>query len=853
MRPFVLIPIGCILLGTAVSVLAGESQRVLAIRGARVLPVTSTPIENGTVLVENGRIRAVGLTAVVPIPDGAVIVEAKGQVLIPGLVDTHSHLGVYSRPGGPANKDGNESTGPVQPLVRAIDSIYPADPGFRMALAGGITTANVMPGSGNVLGGQTAYIKLRGATVEQMLIDLGAHQGGLKMANGENPKRNYGSRQKAPLTRMKVMALQREIFTKAADYRKKWSAYRQRLAEGAAGPDEAPQRDITLEPLVEVLEGTRTVHFHTHRADDISSAMRLAEEFGFELVLHHVTEAFEMTDEIARSGHGVSLILLDAPGGKHEATRLRLDNPAICQTAGIKVALHSDDPITESRLFLRTGALAVRGGLGEDDTLAALTIHGAEMLHLEDRVGSIEVGKDADLVLLSGKPFSTYTLVLKTWIEGELVFDRSQDLRFATGGYGVADRIPMLEVTRSLGAAPAIDPSIRRGKLGDGRFAVRAGRVHTSAGPPIESGIVVVENGKIQAIGKANDIEPAADMPIISAAVVTPGLIDAHSSVGLSGIYNVRADQDQDELVSPNQSSLRVLDGFNPREPLLDHLLRHGVTIIQCMPGPGNPIAGQGGIFRTHGRTAQTMRIKFPSAMLFNLGEGPKSTYGKRHETPSTRMGTAALIRAALAESLHPKPGPNGKQPVPDLGRNALKLALDGKIKAVFSAWREDDIATALRIGKEFNLEIVISQATDAYLMTETLQEAKRPILLGPLMQRNNRNQTANACLESAAILANALVPYCITSGFEGYVPKTRVILFEAAVAAANGLGRRRALESITIDPARILGLDDRFGSLEPGKTADLVLFDGDPLEYTTHVQRVFLAGDQVYTREGVE
>ena len=165
----------------------------------------------------------------------------------------------------------------------------------------------------------------------------------------------------------------------------------------------------------------------------------------------------------------------------------------------------------------------------------------------------------------------------------------------------------------------------------------------------------------------------------------------------------------------------------------------------------------------------------------------------------------------------------------------------------------EDDIATALRIGKEFNLEIVISQATDAYLMTETLQEAKRPILLGPLMQRNNRNQTANACLESAAILANASVPYCITSGFEGYVPKTRVILFEAAVAAANGLGRRRALESITIDAARILGLDDRFGSLEPGKTADLVLFDGDPLEYTTHVQRVFLAGDQVYTREGVE
>jgi imidazolonepropionase-like amidohydrolase len=282
------------------------------------------------------------------------------------------------------------------------------------------------------VGGQTAYVKLRGATVEAMLIE-GA-TGGLKMANGENPKRVYGKREKAPHTRMAVTALQRELLVDA-------QAYREERERGS--DDDSPlARNLALEPIVEVLEGQRTVHYHTHRADDIMSALRLREEFGFDLVLQHATEAFVVANQIAAAQVPVSIIVIDSPGGKHEAMRLRFTNGEELERAGVRVAIHTDDPITSSRLFLRSAAFAVRGGMSPDAALRAVTLEAARMLHLDERLGSLEVGKDADLVVLSGEPFSVYTKVLETWIEGERVFDRSDpnDRIYATGGFATERR-----------------------------------------------------------------------------------------------------------------------------------------------------------------------------------------------------------------------------------------------------------------------------------------------------------------------------------------------------------------------------------------------------------------------------
>ena len=395
---------------------AGET---LAFIGATVVPVASAEIAAGTVIVTDGRIVAVGPAATTPVPDGAERIDVTGKVIIPGLVDTHSHIG-----GG----SGGDSSAPVQPDVRILDSINPRDPGFRKARAGGLTTLNIMPGSGLLVSGQTVYVKLRRVdTMEELLQRDAAGNAlvGLKMANGTNSQRDPPF----PGTRGKSAAIVRQKFTAARDYQRK-----------LADPDvtKRPPRDLELESLVECLAGRRIVHHHSHRADDILTVLRLREEFGFRVVLHHVSEAWKVSGELARAGVPCSVIVLDSPGGKIEAMDMSLATGAVLEAAGVPCALHTDDPVTDSRLFLRSAALAVRAGMSREKALEALTLAGARMLDLGDRVGSLEPGKDADLVILSGDPLAVRTKVLQTWVEGRKVFDRDdpEDRLFAVGGYG---------------------------------------------------------------------------------------------------------------------------------------------------------------------------------------------------------------------------------------------------------------------------------------------------------------------------------------------------------------------------------------------------------------------------------
>src|SRR6185503_17105940 len=359
-------------------------------------------------------------------------------------------------------------------------------------------------------------------------------------------------------------------------------------------------------------------------------------------------------------------------------------------------------------------------------------------------------------------------------------------------------------------------------------------------GEPIRDGAVLVEGGKITRVGPRAAVRAPAGIETLHARAVTPGLIDAHSLAGLSGLYNVPADQDQDEAVEPNQAALRALDSFNPAEPLLGYLLSQGITVIQCGPGREAPIAGQAGIFRTSGKTADAMAIRFPSAVVFNLGEEPKRIFGAKKKTPSTRMGTAAVIRAALQEAKNygakvarASGKPDKDPPDRDLRAEALGPVLLGKIPAMFSARREDDLQTALRLAEEFGVRAVLDLASEGYLMAERIARAGVPVIAAPAMERVGTLETLNASLENAAYLTRAGVLVAIQSGYEDYVPKTRVIRFEAAMAAANGLGFTAALRAITLDAARILEISDRFGSLAPGKVADLVLYDGDPFEHT--------------------
>lgn len=412
----------CVGLLLAVCVLAPAQDVPHAIVGARLEPVTGPAIEDGVLVFQGGTIRYVGDDRAA-VPQGAVRIDGRGKVVLPGLVDTHSHIG------GPAGAD---SSAPLQPECRVLDSLDVRDAGFRKARAGGITTVNVMSGSGHLLSGQTVYLKLRdGTTIDDLLLRLpdGSPAGGIKMANGTNSMRSPPF----PGTRGRSAALVRALLVKAQEYRAA-------VTRAAGDPAKLPPRDLGLEALVDVLAGKRVVHHHTHRHDDILTVLRLSQEFGFRVVLHHVSDAWKVADEIAAANAPCSLILLDSPGGKLEAVDLDMRNGAVLERAGVLTAFHTDDGITDSRFFRRMAALAVRAGMSRQKALESLTIAGARMLELDARVGSLETGKDADLVVLSGDPFSVYTRTLQTWVEGRAVFDleRPADRLAAAGGFGAS-------------------------------------------------------------------------------------------------------------------------------------------------------------------------------------------------------------------------------------------------------------------------------------------------------------------------------------------------------------------------------------------------------------------------------
>lgn len=399
------------------------AQQSKVFTGAKIIPINGEPIDNGVLVTKGDKIIAVGSEGDVDVPSNARTFDVSGKVIMPGLVDSHSHIG---------DGDGGDRSAALHPDARIIDSINPHSETFKKALAGGVTTVNVMPGSGHLMSGQTAYLKLRDADkIEEMLFAEDTQnniEGGLKMANGTN---SIGD-PPFPGTRAKSASMVRELFIKAQDYKEK-------VEQADGEPEKMPQRNVGMEALVEVLNGERIVHYHTHRHYDILTAIRLSEEFGFRLVLHHVSEAWKIADEIAEANVPASIIVLDAPGGKPEATDIRYENGAVLEEAGVTVGYHTDASITDTRLFLRSGAFGVRSGMSRKAALKALTIENAKMMDLQDRVGTLEAGKDADFVILSDDPLSVYTKVEQTWVEGIKRFDYSnpRDRKYSTGGYNV--------------------------------------------------------------------------------------------------------------------------------------------------------------------------------------------------------------------------------------------------------------------------------------------------------------------------------------------------------------------------------------------------------------------------------
>ncbi|MFD1545172.1 amidohydrolase [Nonomuraea guangzhouensis] len=381
----------------------------LAITSGYVVPVDGDPIEGGTVLIQDGKIAAVGRD--VEIPQGTPVVDAAGGWVLPGFVEAHGHLGVYEEAEGWAGQDTNETTDPNGARLRALDAINPADLGFADALSGGVTTAVIKPGSANPIGGQTVAVKCWGRTVDEMLI---REPVSVKSALGENPKRVYGDQKKLPSTRQGVAAVIRDAFMKAQDYKARRS-----VAYDEGKPFD---RDATQEILVRVLDGELPWCQHTHRADDIATALRLADEFGYRVVINHGTEGHLIADVLAERGVPVIIGPLFTSRSKVELRHRSLRNPGILARAGVELAITTDHPVVPIHFLVHQATLAVKEGLDRDVALRSITVNPAHIMGLDDRVGALRPGLDGDVVIWSGDPLDVMSRALRVFVDGREVY-----------------------------------------------------------------------------------------------------------------------------------------------------------------------------------------------------------------------------------------------------------------------------------------------------------------------------------------------------------------------------------------------------------------------------------------------
>ena len=403
---------------------------MIAITNGRVMTITQGTLGRGTVLVEDGRIVTVGEE--VEIPEDAEVYDATGKVVMPGLIDAHCHVGLWPEGIGWEYADGNEMTDPITPHLRALDAVHPEDSGFKELVAAGVTTVLTGPGSGNLIGGQWVCLKTAPKpSVEQMVL---LEPAGMKMALGENPKRVYGEQNKAPSTRMGNAAKLRAALVDAQNYLEKWRRYEADLADYQAkieAEDEdaeepkPPERDLKLEALGKVLRREMKARVHAHRADDMLTAIRIAEEFDLDLTLEHATEGYKIADILADKGIPVTAGPILFSRMKYELKDMTPRNPGLMAKAGVKVAIQTDEMSAVKYLPINA-ALAVREGMPEEEALKAITINPAEIIGVADRVGSLEVGKDADLVIFSGHPFDYRTVAELVLVDGQVAYKREK-------------------------------------------------------------------------------------------------------------------------------------------------------------------------------------------------------------------------------------------------------------------------------------------------------------------------------------------------------------------------------------------------------------------------------------------
>lgn len=820
-----------LVLGLLLSPLPGMAADVLVIKAERIHTATKGTIERGVIVIENGKIVRIGTGLATPA--GAREIAAK--VVIPGLIDMHSHMGVYAIPLVEENYDGNEATNPVTPQARAFEGFNFDDLSIPPARAAGVTTVIARPGSLNVICGTSVAVKLKKAPPEEMVL---VEDCDLKMAIEGNPSGYYAGLKQMPSTVMAVYHVARQAFVEAQEYQKTWDKYE---SDKKRGQNPAPpKRDHGKETLVRVLKREMPVHIHVYTASEAMTAIRLADEFHLRLSLGHCDKTYLIVDELAKRKdiyYNVGPALFDT----YYQNSLEFANvPAILAKAGLKVSLQIDGSAKQQNLR-ESAALCVRYGMSEDDALRSITINAAEGVDLGDRIGSLEPGKDADLVLLDGEPFEFLTTVETVIIDGKVEYQKSP------GGEGPA-RPSLTQASRPLSLPHAAKTA--------GAYAIRGGTIYTMAGEPLRNGVVLVKDGKIDMVGK--DLPIPEGIPVIDAGdrVVMPGLVLARTQLGLTS--NWRMQSSTDEISKPVTPEIEAKHAVEPQAPHFYLLPQLGITSALVTPGDLNVIGGRGLALKTRGDVVDRMMIKDQAVMVFGLGTKAK----RKQQMPSTRMGIAALVRETLTKAREYRDALDAnkkdkKNPAPprDLHLEALVPVVRGEMPVIIHCERRDDIMTALRLVDEFKLKAILDGATEAYSLVDEIKKRNIPVILGEIFRGVGNVEDAGFSDGNPAALAEAGItlafraedglwqwPAAGTAGGD--------LLEVAAYACRNGMPETSALRAITIDAARIAGIDSRVGSLEPGKDADILILRGHPFRTGSVAEAVFLDGKLIYQRE---
>ena len=845
---------------------------VIALKGATLVTVTRGTIPNGTIVLRDGKIAAVG--ANVDVPAGAEVIDVTGKFVSPGIIDAHSHI---------ANDDINEGGTTVSSMTGMRDVLDPTDINIYRDLAGGLTTANVLHGSANPIGGKNQVIKLRWGKTRPEDLEFEGALPGIKFALGENPKdmrqgQITGPR-RYPVTRMGVEYVIRDAFTRAKAYQKAWQDYEKR--KGTSADALPPKRDLQLEPLVEILEGKRLVHAHSYRADEILMLIRLAEEMGFKIAtFQHVLEGYKVAKEIAAHGAGASTFS-DWWAYKVEAADAIPYNAAIMVRKGVLTSVNSDSAELARRLNSEAAKSIRWGGLSEDEAFALVTINPAKQLRIDRRVGSLETGKDADVVVWSHHPLSTYAIADRVYIDGTLYYDRlAEDARLTalkkekadlaaaersgrgrstTGTDPRDDNNPPPGPSVEPASAPeSISPSRARDAVGTAGQAAAAGpvwaivnaRIHPITSPTIERGTIVIRGNRIDSVGA--NVQPPAGAKTVDAggADVYPGFINARTTMGLNE-PGPRGFEDINEMLDYNPQ-LRTRVAYHSESDTIAVTRANGVTTVAVVPG-GGIFGGEVAVMNLDGWTWEEATLRPTAGIEFNFpalggggGRGGRGGGGAAGATfEQIKKGRddrlAEISRTFALARAYAKGGADRPK---DLVLEALVPVVEGRLPLLTNVSGEANIRDAVAFAEREKVKIIIAGATDANAVASLLKEKNIPVIVGNVLTTPASEDAFHASTyQNAGELSKAGVKVAFATSDAAYA---RNLPFHAAMSVAWGMDRTEAIKALTVNAAEILGVADRIGSLEAGKDANLFISKGDPLEAKSQVTHVVIQGKDV-------